>query len=194
MLSSVFDRLCRLREDGDMLAVPVNVISVLVQIHAEAYMLTLTHTVSQPYMEVYSSGPLYLSMHVPGNLAPTLFAIKPCFSNSDVYQGLSPAERRSTLPPIFRARYSAFTCTSASVSPGLNQSMLSMIYEFLAHCDCATLKIPDAVHLQPHDSESRVVVVRLLLGAHQYGYAVHLRLQAVRACGALAPIDIADDI
>ena len=67
-----------------------------------------------------------LSMHVPGNLAPTLTAEKPLFSKTEVYHGFKPADRRSTLPPIFIARFSAWTWVRAWSSPGSNQSMLSM--------------------------------------------------------------------
>ena len=49
MLSSVFDLLSLIRGGGDISAVSANVTSALVQIHAEAYMLTLVHIVSQPY-------------------------------------------------------------------------------------------------------------------------------------------------
>lgn len=69
---------------------------------------------------------IYLSIHVPGILAPTLRAAKPFFSNTDVYQGLRPAERKRTLPPIFRAWCKACTWVRAWASWGQNQSMLSM--------------------------------------------------------------------
>lgn len=86
-----------------------------------------------PYSSCYQAlgllvnrGCPYLSIHVPGNLAPTLEAEKPFFSKTEVYHGFKPADRRSTLPPIFIARFSAWTWVWAWSSPGSNQSMLSM--------------------------------------------------------------------
>ena len=43
------------------------------------------------------------SMQVPGNLDPTRFAENPRVSKPEMYHGLSPAERSSTLPPAFKA-------------------------------------------------------------------------------------------
>ena len=67
-------------------------------------------------------------MQLPGYLVPTLLILKPFFSNSVMYHGFRPAERRSTLPPTLRARYNVCTCNSACESVGSNQSILSMIY------------------------------------------------------------------
>lgn len=72
-------------------------------------------------------------MHVPGSLAPTLFAEKPFFSKTEMYHGLRPAERRRTLPPALRARCRAQTWAVACASLGSNQSMLSII------CDACQL-------------------------------------------------------
>ena len=69
----------------------------------------------------------YRSIQVPGILAPTLRTPNPLFSNTVIYQGLRPAERRRTLPPVFKARCSACTWVKACEPSGQNQSMLSMI-------------------------------------------------------------------
>ncbi len=97
----------------------------LVQIQAEAYILTLFPLLRGSSFMSRTRDP-YLSIHVPGNLAPTLEAEKPFFSKTEVYHGFKPADRRITLPPIFIARFSAWTWVWAWSSPGLNQSMLSM--------------------------------------------------------------------
>ena len=83
----------------------------------------------------------YRSMQVPGILAPTLRVSKPLFSNTLVYQGLRPAERRRTLPPVFKARCNACTWVKACESWGQNQSMLSMTY----YWSCQPLWMESAV-------------------------------------------------
>lgn len=63
--------------------------AVFVQIQVEAYMLTR-------------------SVHVPGGiLAATRFEVNPDSSNARMYHGFKPADRSSTLPPIFIARLTA---------------------------------------------------------------------------------------
>lgn len=76
------------------------------------------------------------SMQVPGILAPTLRVAKPLFSNTAVYQGFRPAERKRTLPPVFNARCNDCTWVTAWVSPGQNQSMLSMTLIALVKSAC----------------------------------------------------------
>ncbi len=107
--------------------------SILVQIQAEAYILTLFRSSIGFLDGCQERRNIYLSIHVPGNLAPTLEAEKPFFSKTEVYHGFRPADRRSTLPPIFIARFRAWTWVWAWSSPGLNQSILSMICK---ECQC----------------------------------------------------------
>ena len=66
-------------------------------------------------------------MHVPGNLAPTLFAANPALSKIEIYHGLNPADLKRILPFIFRILFKERACTSASSLLGSNQSMLSII-------------------------------------------------------------------
>lgn len=61
------------------------------------------------YKSVRMDWSAHRSIHVPGILAPTLRVAKPLFSNTAVYQGLRPADRRRTLPPVFKARWRACT-------------------------------------------------------------------------------------
>ena len=83
---------------------------------------------------------IYLSIQVPGILAPTLRVAKPFFSNTVVYQGLRPAERKRTFPPVFKARCNACTWVMAWESVGENQSMLSMTLIVLVRSACENVE------------------------------------------------------
>lgn len=107
----------------------------LVMIQVLAYILTLRDKHVHDTMKDGS----YRSMQVPGNLAPTLLAMKPHLSNTGMYHGVRPAERSITRPPGFNARLRAWICVRASSPLGSNQSMLSIT--------TAIVKVPLAMRL-----------------------------------------------
>ena len=104
-----------------------------VQIHVEAYILTLHPTLANKEHHHKGQGtegervvPTYRSMQLPGTLTATLLTLNPHSPNTRIYHGSSPALLSITLPFTLSARFNARICLSACVPVGGNQSIESM--------------------------------------------------------------------
>lgn len=97
-----------------------------VQIHVDAYMLTLPYRQLVPPMSSGSLISTYRSIHAPGTRTATLLHAKPSLSKTVTYHGSRPALRSITLPLTFNALLSARICRTACFPSGGNQSMLSI--------------------------------------------------------------------
>lgn len=145
--SSILDVLLSERSSSDATS------CVFVQIQVEAYMFTLRTSIET----IPSKPSSYLSMQVPGVLAPTLRAEKPHLSKILTYHGLRDADRRRTRPPFRRTWFRALIWIAAASWEGSNQSIESMTLQNISHLHNTKLQ---GDNLQPQLSKFRVSYVR----------------------------------